>query len=99
MGSPLLSVLDYLRNDFGDFVHPHEYSGPELLQATPGSAALPRDDAGDDRPHDGTPAAHGGGLGSRTKQMPAWEPHPWFKHVTPDPTNGYNLIDLKWQRF
>ncbi len=32
------------------------------------------------------------------KAVPAWEPHPWLSHVTQDPANGYNLIDLKWQR-
>ena len=34
----------------------------------------------------------------RSVKVPAWEPHPWLRHVTLDPINGYNLIDLKWQR-
>ena len=35
----------------------------------------------------------------RAIAKPAWEPHPWLQHITQDPVNGYNLIDLKWQRF
>ena len=34
----------------------------------------------------------------RAITKPAWEPHPWLKHITQDPVHGYNLIDLKWQR-
>ena len=37
-------------------------------------------------------------LDGRSVKVPAWEPHPWLRHVTQDPANGYNLIDIKWQR-